>query len=233
MLPVLVPDLLRLKGWRLGSLVAICATVALLVAMAAPSRADAARVRCGGAFRVLHDDHIGRLSLPRGTYRITILASGQPSCAQATALFTRFLDDFDGKLPGGWRVGAASSTFLRAPGIGFHVARVGGGGEGGTGGNEEPEEGGGGQHPVGGGFCPGTFRVLHHDHIGPLQFSAGPYWIILLQPRGLSCTQASALFTRFLASVSGHLPPPWVLEVQTASFRRSASGSGFRVKPAS
>jgi hypothetical protein len=221
-------NLPRLRSLRLVGIVALCALVALLVAMATPNRADAARVRCAGTFRVLHDDHIGRLVLPRGNYTITILASGRPSCAQASGLFTRFLEDYDGRLPGGWRVGAANSTFLRAPGVGFHVARSGRGGGGG--GNEEEESGGNGRH--GALFCPGTFRVLHNDHIGPLRIARGPYWIVLLQRRGLTCAQASRLFTRFLASVSGNLPPPWLLEPQTASFYRSAGGAGFRIKPA-
>jgi hypothetical protein len=52
MLSVLVPNLLRLRGWRLGWLIALCAIVALLVAMAAPSRADAARAQCAGASHV-------------------------------------------------------------------------------------------------------------------------------------------------------------------------------------
>jgi hypothetical protein len=229
---VFVPGRFQIRSTRAAGVVALCALAALLVAMAAPSRADAARVRCAGTFRVLHDDHVGRLSLPRGNYRITILASGRPTCAQASALFTRFLEDFDGRLPGGWRVAASSSTFLRAQGVGFHVAPAGrneGGGEG-----EETENGGGGRHPLGGSFCPGTFRVLHNDHIGSLRLAKGPYWIILLQRRGLSCAQASRLLTRFLASVSGNLPPPWLLEPQTASFLRgSAAGVGFRIKPAS
>lgn len=218
------------KSLRLPGLVALCAIVALLVALAAPSRADAARVRCVGTFRVLHDDHVGRLSLPRGNYRITILASGRPSCAQASALFTRFLEDFDGNLPGGWRVAAASSTFLRKRGVGFHVARVGRNG-GGTGGGEEEESGGGGRHPRGGNFCPAPFRVLHNDRIGPLRLPRGDYWIVLLQRRGLSCGRAESLFVRFLQEPSGHLPPPWLVEPQTASFLRSAGGPGFRVKP--
>jgi hypothetical protein len=56
---------------RFGGLIAVCSLAALLVAMAAPSRADAARTKCAGTFRVLHDDHVGRLYLPRGNYRIT------------------------------------------------------------------------------------------------------------------------------------------------------------------
>lgn len=224
---MLATELSRLKSLRLPGLVAICAIVALLVAMATPSRADAARVRCAGTFRVLHNDHVGRLALPRGNYRITILSSGRPSCPQASALFTRFLEDWDGRLPGGWRVGVASKVFLRKPGVGFHVVRVARGGGGG--GGEEEESGGGGRH--GALFCPGTFRVLNNDRIGPLRIAKGPYWIVLLQRRGLSCVQASRLFTRFLDDFNGHLPPPWVLEPQTASFRRSGSGAGFRVKP--
>ena len=226
---VLVLDRKLLRTGRALGLVTLCALAALLVAMAAPSRADAARVRCAGTFRVLHDDHVGRLSLPRGSYRITILASGRPECPQAAALFTRFLEDYDGILPGGWRVGAANSTFLRAPGVGFHVARVGG--NGGGGGEEEQEQGGGGRHPLNGNFCPAPFRVLHNDRIGALRLPRGNYWIVLLQRRGLSCAQAEALFVRFLESPGNHLPPPWLLEPQTASFLRSAGGVGFRVKP--
>ena len=167
--PVLVLDRKLPRAGRALGLVTLCAIAALLVAMAAPSRADAARVRCADTFRVLHDDHVGRLSLPRGTYRITILASGRPECPQAAALFTRFLEDYDGILPGGWRVGAANSTFLRAPGVGFHVARVGGNGGGGE---EEQEQGGGGRHPLNGSFCPAPFRVLHNDRIGALRLPA-------------------------------------------------------------
>lgn len=224
-------DRSTLRPSRAGGLIAVCAVVALLVAMAAPSQADAARVRCAGTFQVLHNDHVGRLALPRGRYRITILRTGRPTCAHASALFTRFLEDWDGVLPGGWRVAARQKTFLRAPGVGFHVAPLGGGEEeeGGEG-EEETEGGGNGRH--GGLFCPGTFRVLGNDRIGALRLRKGPYWIVLLQRRGLGCPQASRLFSRFLEDFNGNLPPPWVLEPQTASFRRSASGAGFRVKPA-
>lgn len=212
--------------------VAACAALALLVSLAAPSRAEAARTQCAGTFHVLHNDRIGQLRLPQGRYRITILASGRPSCAQASRLFALFLQDYDGNLPGGWRVLAGSSTFLRARGVGFHVRRAGRGGTGG-GGEAEEEAGGGGRHPAGGRFCPGTFRVLHDDRIGPLRLRRGPYWIILLQRRGLACAQASRLLARFLEDFRGNLPHPWRLEAQSASFRRGGPRAiGFRVKPA-
>jgi hypothetical protein len=56
---------------------------------------------------------------------------------------------------------------------------------------------------------------------------------VLLQRNGLSCAQAELLFIRFLSAPGNRLPPPWLLEPQTASFLRSAGGPGFRVKPAS
>ncbi len=223
---VFVPNLSGVRPARLGGLVAICSLVALLVAMAAPSRADAAPLQCTGTFRILHDDRVGSLVLPRGNYRITILASGRPKCTQASALLTRFLEDFDGQLPGGWRVDAASSTFQRALGVGFRLARIGGGGGEGE---EEGEGGGWGRH--GALFCPAPFRVLNNDRIGPLRLAQGDYSIALLQRRGIPCARAAQLFGRFLEDFNGALPAPWVLEPQTASFRRSASGAGFRVKP--
>lgn len=92
--------------------------------------------------------------------------------------------------------------------------------------------GGGGRHPIGGNFCPAPFRALHNDRIGSLSIAKGEYWIVLLQRNGLNRSRAETLLVRFLNSVSGRLPPPWILEPQTASFRRSASGPGFRIKPA-
>jgi hypothetical protein len=65
---------------------------------------------------------------------------------------------------------------------------------------------------------------------GGLRRRVGRYWVVLLKARGLSCPQASRLFTRFLDDFSGKLPKPWRLNAQTASFRRGG-GVGFRVKP--
>jgi hypothetical protein len=203
---------------------AFAALAALATLTLWPDSASAARVRCPGTFRVLHDDSIGRLELPRGNYRITILASGRPSCRQASRLFTRFLDDFDGVLPRPWRISVANSAFVRSRGVGFNVKRTGRSGGGGSNGGE-------GSGRANAYFCPGSFRVLHDDHIGALRVPAGRYNLVLLQRRGLTCAQASRLFTRFLDSVSGRLPRPWRVRPQTASFVRRTNGVGFRLEP--
>ena len=180
---------------------------------------------------MLHDDHVGRLSLPRGRYRITILASGRPSCAQSSALFTRFLEDYDGILPGGWRVAAASSTFLRAPGVGFHVAPAPGATAGAA--TKKREQGGGGRHPLNGSsFCPAPFRVLHNDRIGALRLAKGDYWIVLLQRRGLNCAQAERPFRALPRKP--RRPPAAAMAARAADrqfFLSSAGGVGFRIKP--
>lgn len=86
-------------------------------------------------------------------------------------------------------------------------------------------------HPTGN-RCPGTFRVLHNDMIGRLQLPKGPYRITLLRGRALSCKGASKLFASFLQDVTGALPRPWVVNVQTGTFTRGrGSRTGFRVKP--
>ncbi len=103
--------------------------------------------------------------------------------------------------------------------------RSGGGGSGNSGG------GGPGSGTANAFFCPGSFRVLNDDHIGALRVPAGRYNLVLLQRRGLTCAQASRLFTRFLDSVSGRLPAPWRVRPQTASFLRTTNGVGFRLEP--
>jgi hypothetical protein len=77
--------------------------------------------RCAGTFRVLHDDHVGALALPAGRYRITLRPSGRPSCAAASRNLARFLDAPSGRLPGRWRVNAATGAFSRPGGAGFRV----------------------------------------------------------------------------------------------------------------
>ena len=80
--------------------------------------------RCRGTFRVLNNDRIGKLRLPKGRYRITLVRSGV-SCARASSLFTDFLQAFDGVLPRPWRMNVPTATFTRgAGGPGFRVKRA-------------------------------------------------------------------------------------------------------------
>ncbi len=191
-----------------------------LAAFAGPGRAEA-DTKCQNAFRVLHDDHVGRLSLRAGSYRITVINQNELSCQRASNLFSKFLQDFDGKLPNGWKVKIPQSGFVKSPQKGFFVKRTGSTGSGG---------GGGGRHPAKGEkICPGTFQVQHNDRIGDLHLRKGPYKITVIKKRRISCQRASTLFTRFLAKPSG-LPNGWKLKGQSATFLKKGKHFGFRVK---
>jgi hypothetical protein len=160
-------------------------------------------------FRVLHDDHIGPLALPAGNYTVTPF--GGMSAAQATQRFTRFLQDYDGKLPAPWALDAASASFSRGI-AGFTVAPA----------------------PAGsaptvttiGTVCPGVFEVEHDDRIGPLAFPAGDYQVTSLRE---SCAANMNAFRRLLARRDNRLPSPWSLAPQTGTFS-TAAGPRLRVK---
>ena len=83
---------------------------------------------CPGTFRVLHNDRIGALRLPKGRYTITLLSLTGPSCGRASTLFTNFLDnDFAGILPRPWGLDPQTGTFRRgAANYGFRVKPFGG-----------------------------------------------------------------------------------------------------------
>jgi hypothetical protein len=208
------------------ALIAAFAVLATAVALfAAADRADAA-TKCPATFRVLHNDHIGKLNLPAGNYVITTKNENKISCQRASDLFTKFLQDYDGKLPNGWKVLVNKSGFRKTAQKAFFVKRQGGGGGG-----------GGGRHPAGGEkICPGTFQVQHHDRIGKLDLPKGPYKITTInrQPKGgrISCSRASQLFAKFLQHPMGDLPSGWKLEVQSATFKKVGKHKGFRVKQA-
>ena len=185
-----------------------------------PPHPPSSRV-CGGYFTVLHNDHIGSFSIPKGRYRITLLGYSGPSCSQASTLFARFLQDFDGILPRPWSVDSSTGSFMRGSRhIGFRIKPY-------------VDDGGtsnGGRYPVRGETrCP-TFRVLHNDRIGRLVLPKGTYnvWV-----RGrLSCSASTRLFDQFLDDPTGDLPTPWVVNAGSASFSRGpGSSTGFRVKP--
>jgi hypothetical protein len=200
-------------------LVAVAATALL----AGTGTAQAAKKVCPDTFRVLHDDHIGRLALKAGHYTITLRDGDSLTCGKASSLFTKFLEDFDGNLPGRWHLHPArKQQFVRdGTDVGFGVKRGDHSGHG------------GGHHPSGqGNRCPGTFRVQHNDHIGKLKLPQGDYRITRLTKNKPTCAKAATLFARFLQRPDGNLPDHWRLSAENATFTRRHTNDGFRVKPA-
>jgi hypothetical protein len=172
------------------------------------------------SFKVLHDDRIGAVSLPAGSYEVT--ADTGLSCQAASQLLARFLQDWDGNLPKPWRAvaeGSGKASFTRGGLPGFSVSRTGGGG----GGNSEL-----------GRLCPGNFTVNAGSYIGPLFFARGPYLLYIPSRSGITCRRASVLFTRFLGAPGSMLPAPWQVRTQTATFFKPSNPlrSAFRVEPA-
>lgn len=210
---------------RAGLVALVIAGLLAALALSAASAPVAKAATCPG-FRVLHNDRIGPAVLPAGTYTVTTAPVSGLSCSQASALFARFLQDWDGVLPGNWRVvaqGRGKASFNRGNAAGFSVAL--GGGE-----NEEEEE----TNPYIGRICPGTFTVNAGRPVGPLFFEKGQY-LIYLPPRSLlGCNRATIVFNRFLSAPGGQLPSPWRLRNQTATFFRAPGPvrSAFRVEPA-
>ena len=196
------------------------ALVAALSLLALGGAASASAASCP-SFKVLHDDRIGAVSLPAGSYEVTV--SGGLSCPASSKLFARFLSDWDGNLPKPWRAkaeGSGKATFTGGS-QSFSVRLSGGGG------------GGGGNTEIGK-LCPGTFTVNAGSDVGPLYFAKGPYLLYIPARSAIACRRASILFTRFLAAPGGMLPDPWQVKTQTATFFKPAHPlrSAFRVEPA-
>ncbi len=188
----------------------LAAGAILGVGLAGQSRA--ATVRCPGTFQVLHNDRIGKLSLPGGPYNIS--ASGL-SCGTASQLFTQFLNDWDGRLPGGWKTiirGVGNGGFTNSRGQSFNVQRAGGGGGGGL-------------------VCSQRLVLTQNDRIGPLVIKKGRYILDRLGPLSPTCSQAMSLLQGFLMDFDGVLPGGWVLLADDASFVRGSVSYGFRLEP--
>lgn len=183
-------------------------------------QANAAEGVCP-TFRVLHNDRIGALSLPRGTYNVTTLDSAKLSCATASKLFARFLQDYDGKLQKPWIVNAAAKSFTKGRGstTGFKVAKTRAGGTPGT---STPAS------------CPGYFRVLHNDSIGNFKVPAGRYRLSLIDSKQrLTCKKAAVNFSEFLQDFDGKLIAPWKLKKSSATFYKSTNPKlGFNINKA-
>ncbi len=108
----------------LSLFVAAAALAAMLIG-GGVRQAEAAQVSCP-KFRVLHNDRIGKLNLPAGSYDVTVLNGDKLSCAQSSKLFAKFLQDWDGVLPKPWILQVNKKTFRRGKGsdIGFSVKQV-------------------------------------------------------------------------------------------------------------
>jgi hypothetical protein len=72
--------------------------------------------RCPATFSVLHHDHIGKLELPAGPYRIYVLKGAAISCPGASSRFRQFLNSTSGILPSPWRLDVGTATFRRGSG---------------------------------------------------------------------------------------------------------------------
>ena len=87
--------------------------------------------KCPGTFRVLHNDRIGKMQLPKGSYQITLLNTDTAvtglTCQVASNDFAHFLNqDWSGALPSPWYARSSTKTFYRgSPAVGFSVKRVG------------------------------------------------------------------------------------------------------------
>lgn len=182
-------------------------------------QSPATGVTCPTTFSVLHDDHIGSMTVPKGPYAITVLSYGALTCGQAFDRFARFLQDFDGRLPSPWTLDAATGTFQRG-GVryAFRVSPAPA---------PIPATGPSPSRQLPGSQCPGVFSVRHDDRIGALRLRQGDLRITRL---GSSCAASARLLAQFLQRPDGRLPSPWRLDVQTGTFT-GAGSSGFRIKP--
>lgn len=189
---------------KILSLIAAVATAALFAIF---STGGASAATACPAFTVLHNDKIGTMEVPAGQY--TLVPKGI-TCAQASSLFTRFLSDWDGNLPGGWATKVSGST------KGFER----------TGTSQSFTLKPGAVKPSGGstiknGKCPGTFAVLHNDRIGDLKLRKGNYQITTT---GLLCwfdVQKLALFLN--QDESGRLPRPWTVDAEMMKISRTTN----------
>src|SRR5215475_7757913 len=115
---------------RFRALVGVAFVTALLAFAEAPgAEAQGAReATCPSTFEVLAYDSIGSLNLGPGPYTITLLDSAALTCADASELFRQFLEDFDGRLSGGWVLNVATATFTHgtSASLGFRIARAAG-----------------------------------------------------------------------------------------------------------
>ena len=124
----IIPGTQKRRFTKLGTKVDFQATPAT---ESAPGPGATGAFSCPGTFHVLHNDRIGRMSLPAGRYQITLLSSQVQvtglTCQVASNDFAIFLrQDWSGALPSPWYANSSTKTFYRgSPDVGFRVRRVG------------------------------------------------------------------------------------------------------------
>lgn len=206
------------------ALVAFAAITLMMLIGGAVKQAGAAEAKCP-TFRVLHNDRIGALRVPRGTYNVTVLNSARLSCASASKLFAEFLQDYNGKLRKPWVVNVGAKSFTKGRGStkGFKIAKARSGGKPGA----KP----GASTPA---SCPGYFRVLHNDSIGRFRVPRGRYRLTLVDgSQRLTCKKAAINFKAFLQDFDGKLPRPWRLKKSSATFyKKTNKRIGFTINKA-
>ena len=205
---------------------ALTGTLALLaiVVMASGGKTESAQAAPANCpkFRVMNNDKIGTVPFPAGYYSVTLLNSSKLTCAQSTKLFQQFLQDWDGKLRSPWHVSMnGGKRVFRAgntdKGFSATPSSSGGGGGGGTDGRS----------------CPSYFRVVSNDSIGSFKIPRGTYRFTLIDPKKMTCAQATKLFREFLLDFDGRLPYPWKLNPIMGIFYNSLHGRiGFKVNKA-
>jgi len=85
---------------------------------------------CAGTFHVLHNDNIGAMKLPAGSYTIKLASHDTPGldCKTASNDFAYFLNnDWAGNLPRPWKMNVSAKSFYmnNTPSDGFSIKRVG------------------------------------------------------------------------------------------------------------
>jgi hypothetical protein len=206
-------QLVRLtSGRHLTWLVAL--TAVMTVGLIYASHGKAATTTCPGTFQVQHNDKIGKFSLPAGPYKIK---ATNLSCSSASSLFTSFLNDWDGKLPGGWKTvikGVGNGGFTGPRGQSFTVQKASGGGTN------------------NGLTCSKRFALTQNDRIGSLVMKKGQYIIDRLGPLSPSCAASAKLLSKFLMDFDGVLPNGWIVLADDGTFVHGSVSNGFRVEPA-
>ncbi len=192
----------------------------VLVIGGKPESASAAPVSCP-KFRVMNNDRIGKVSFPAGYYSVSLLNGNKLTCAQSTKLFQEFLQDWDGKLRSPWRVYmSGNKRVFRAGNTDKGFTATPSGSSGGGGGNS-------------GRSCPSYFTVVRNDSIGSFKVPRGKYRFTLIDPKKMTCAQATKRFQEFLLDFDGRLPYPWKLNPILGIFYNSLHGRiGFKVNKA-